>query len=66
VHHFQHAFFGGFESATRERLFAALPELELTRRFRRGAARKWVRRIPSKRLRTIVARRLDEILARAS
>ncbi len=53
-------------SPTRARLFTALPELELPRGFRRRVAREWVRRIPSWRLRTIVARRLDEVLARAS
>ena len=47
-------------------LFAALPELELPRGFRPRAAREWIRRIPSKRLRTIVASRLDQLLARAS
>src|SRR3954465_13979662 len=49
-------------SPTRSRLFASLPEVELPRGFRRSAAREWVRRIPSARLRTIVARRLDEVL----
>jgi predicted transcriptional regulator of viral defense system len=39
-------------SPTRARLFAALPELELPRGFRRSVAREWVRRIPSGRLRT--------------
>jgi hypothetical protein len=53
-------------SPTRGRLFTALPELELPRGFRRSVAREWVRRIPSQRLRTIVARRLDEVLARAT
>jgi predicted transcriptional regulator of viral defense system len=53
-------------SPTRGRLFTALPELELPRGFRRSVAREWVRRIPSQRLRTIVARRLDEALARAT
>ena len=53
-------------STTRGRLFTALPELELPRGFRRSAAREWTRRIPSQRLRTIVARRLDELLARAA
>jgi hypothetical protein len=48
------------------RRLAALPELELPRGFRRSAAREWVRRIPSKRLRTIVTRRLDQVLAGAS
>jgi predicted transcriptional regulator of viral defense system len=49
-------------SPTRGRLFAALPEIELSRGFRRSVARDWVKRIPSRRLRTIVARRLDETL----
>src|SRR2546425_4096965 len=53
-------------SPTRSRLFAALPELELPRGFRRSVAREWVGRIPSQRLRTIVARRLDEVLARGT
>jgi hypothetical protein len=42
-------------SPTRGRLFTALPELELPRSFRRSVAREWVGRIPSQRLRTIVA-----------
>jgi predicted transcriptional regulator of viral defense system len=50
-------------SPTRGRLFAALPELELPRGFRRSAARTWVERIPSRRSRTIVERKLDELLA---
>jgi len=53
-------------SPTRSRLFAALPELELPRGFRRSVAREWVGRIPSQRLRGIVARRLDEVLARGT
>jgi predicted transcriptional regulator of viral defense system len=53
-------------SPTRGRLFAALPELDLPRGFRRSAAREWLRHIPSKRLRTIVSRRLDAVLARVS
>ena len=53
-------------SPTRSRLFAALPELELPRGFRRSVAREWVGRIPSQRLRTIVGRRLDEVLARGT
>lgn len=53
-------------SPTRTRLFAALPELELPRGFRRAVARDWVKRIPSPRLRTIVRRRLDEALDHAS
>lgn len=53
-------------SPTRGRLFAALPELELPRGFRRSVAREWVKRIPSQRLRTIVSRRLDEALSLAN
>ncbi len=49
-------------SPTRGRLFAALPELELPRGFRRSVVREWVDRIPSARSRTIVARKLDEVL----
>ncbi len=52
-------------SPTRGRMFASLPELELPPAFRRRAARGWIQRIPSKRLKTIVAQRLDEVLARA-
>jgi len=51
-------------SPTRGRLFAALPELELPRGFRRSEARAWAGRIPSRRSRTIVLRALDEVLAR--
>lgn len=50
-------------SPTRGRLFTALPELEVPRGFRRSAVREWVDRIPSRRSRTIVQRRLDEVLA---
>ena len=50
-------------SPTRGRLFAALPELEIPPDFRISAARYWVRRIPSRRLRTIVEGRLREVLA---
>ncbi len=50
-------------SPTRGRLFARLPELELPRGFRRSLARGWADRIPSRRSRTIVQRRLDEVLA---
>ncbi len=51
-------------SPTRGRLFAALPELELPRGFRRSEVRAWADRIPSRRSRTMVRRRLDEVLAR--
>jgi predicted transcriptional regulator of viral defense system len=53
-------------STTRGRLFASLPELELPPGFRRRAAYKWIQRISSKRLRTIVAERLESVFARAS
>ena len=52
-------------SPTRTRLFTALPEVELPPGFRRAQARRWVQRIPSTRLRTLVARRLTEMLGRA-
>jgi len=51
-------------SPTRTRMFAALPELEFPRGFKRGVARDWAKRIPSRRLRTIVDRRLDETFRR--
>lgn len=51
-------------SPTRGRLFAALPELDLPRGFRRSVARAWADRIPSRRSRTIVLRKLDEVLGR--
>lgn len=53
-------------SGTRTRLFVALPELELPRGFRAKKARDWSQRIPSSRLRTIVAAKLDECLAHQS
>jgi hypothetical protein len=51
-------------SPTRSRLFAALPELELPRSFRRREAQRWVGRIPSGRMRTIVERELVQVFAR--
>ncbi|HEY6002578.1 MAG TPA: type IV toxin-antitoxin system AbiEi family antitoxin domain-containing protein [Anaeromyxobacter sp.] len=51
-------------SPTRGRLFAALPELELPRGFRRSEVRAWTDRIPSPRSRSIVRRKLDALLAR--
>ena len=50
-------------SPTRGRLFAALPEIELPRGFRRNVVRGWVKRIPSHRTRTIVEQALSEVLA---
>jgi predicted transcriptional regulator of viral defense system len=49
-------------SPTRSRLFARLPELELPPGFDRAEARRWGTRIPSPRVRTIVARQLDRLL----
>lgn len=51
-------------SPTRGRLFASLPEIEIPRGFRGAEARKWIDRIPSARVRTIVAGRLEQILRR--
>jgi hypothetical protein len=51
-------------SPTRGRLFAALPELELPRGFQRSLVREWVARIPSTRSKTIVTRRLEDVLRR--
>ena len=50
-------------SAAKSRLFARLPELELPRGFDVRACRRWIRRIPAPYRRTMVARRLDAILA---
>jgi predicted transcriptional regulator of viral defense system len=50
-------------SPTRSRLFAALPELELPKSFSTRAAQKWVALIPSGRMRTIVERELNQVLA---
>jgi predicted transcriptional regulator of viral defense system len=52
-------------SAGRSRLFTALPELELPRRFRRSELKRWLARIPSERSRTITTRKLGEFLAAA-
>ncbi len=49
----------------RSRLFRALPELELPRRFRSREARAIVRRIPSLRRRAFVTVALDLALAKA-
>ena len=50
-------------SAARSRLFARLPELELPRDFSVRECRRWVARIPAPYRRTMVARRLDPLLA---
>lgn len=47
---------------TRTRLFAALPELDLPAAFRIAKTRAWLRRIPSRRLRTIAEVRLEQLL----
>ncbi len=52
-------------SPTRSRLFRALPEVELPARFGVRAARSIVERIPSAVRRTVVSRKLDEVLAAA-
>jgi predicted transcriptional regulator of viral defense system len=52
-------------SAGKSRLFVALPELELPRKFRRADLNRWVAKIPSERSRTITRRKLDEFLAAA-
>jgi len=64
IHHLQPVVDFFYLSPTRGRLFAALPELELPRGFRRAEARRWVARIPSTRRKTIVARKLNDVLAR--
>ncbi len=50
-------------SGGRSRLFASLPELTLPPGFRRGAARAWIAKIPSARLRTLVTLRLEALTA---
>lgn len=53
-------------SPARSRLFARLPELELPAGFNRLEARHWAGRIPTARVRTIVARELDRLLGARS
>jgi len=48
----------------RSRLFAALPEVEIPRRFDRKVARDWVARIAPGPRREVVRRRLDALLRR--
>lgn len=52
-------------SAGKSRLFVALPELELPRKFRRAELDRWVAKVPSERSRTITRRKLDRFLASA-
>lgn len=47
----------------RSRLFARLPEVEMPARFNRAEARRWIHRIPAGPRRTMVADRLDRLLA---
>lgn len=49
-------------SAGKSRLFTALPELELPRKFRRAELERWLTKIPSLRSRTITQRKLEELL----
>ena len=52
-------------SAGRSRLFATLPELELPRSFKESEARRWIRKIPSARSRTLTDARLTSFLTAA-
>ena len=49
-------------SAGKSRLFTALPELELPRRFRRAELKRWLAKIPSLRSRTVTQRKLEALL----
>ena len=57
-HHGLAVFDVAYLSGTRTRLFAALPELELPRGFRRAPIARWISAIASARTRTMVSRRL--------
>ena len=48
-------------SATRTRLFARLPEVELPRGFSWARAREWVGRIPSARLQQMASMRMESL-----
>jgi predicted transcriptional regulator of viral defense system len=52
-------------SGGRSRLFTSLPELELSRKFRKSELSRWLKKIPSERGRTLTERKLDTFLARA-
>jgi predicted transcriptional regulator of viral defense system len=52
-------------SGGRSRLFVALPELELPRKFRHTELKRWVEKIPSSRSRTITRSKLEELLGAA-
>lgn len=49
-------------SATCDRRFASLPELELPSSFDEKLARRWIRKIPSVRMRGIVESRFEKLL----
>lgn len=51
-------------TATRSRLFASLPELEFPQRFDLRECGRWVARIPAAYRRTMVASRLDALVAK--
>jgi hypothetical protein len=48
-------------SATRARIFAALPELDLPRKFDRKAAAPWIARISSPTLAAMVERKWESL-----
>jgi hypothetical protein len=50
-------------TATRSRLFACLPELEIPPRFDLRECRRWIARIPAAYRRTMIASRLDALIA---
>jgi predicted transcriptional regulator of viral defense system len=50
-------------SSTSDRRFAALPELELPKRFRVHLARKWIEQLPM-RMKTIVSERFEAVVKR--
>jgi predicted transcriptional regulator of viral defense system len=49
--------------ASRSRLFARLPEIELPRSFRAAECRRWIARIPAAYRRKMVENRLEHLLA---
>ncbi len=51
-------------SGGRSRLFTAVPELEIGKKFRWLELRRWVGRIPSARARTLVEERLERFVGR--
>jgi len=53
-------------SPARSWLFAALPEVELPRTFRRSVARSWARKVPSARVRAMVESKLEAVLQSAA